>query len=297
MNKPLLLVVEDEPINREVLVDTLLEHGYATITAATGAEAWQKIQDYRGRLDTILLDRLLPDLDTLSLLVKMKADPGLNHVPVVIQTSLSSEQDIADGLKAGAYYYLTKPFPPATLIAIVRAAIRDRREYLELQRSLQQTHGILKQLKRAEFIFTTQNEARDLATLIAHVAPDPERVVLGLTELMLNAVEHGNLEISYDEKSALIASNTLDAEVARRLALPEYAPRRAHLSVERKEQALHFVVSDQGVGFDWQPYLEMSPTRAFDTHGRGIAMSNLLSFDRLNYQGCGNEVIGTIQLV
>jgi len=297
MDKPLLLVVEDEPISREILVDTLSEHGYELLVAVTGEEAWQQIEAAHDKLDAILLDRLLPDMDALGLLVRLKADPALTHVPVVMQTSLSSEEDVADGLRAGAYYYLTKPFPPDTLLAIVRSAIQDRQEYLDLQRSLRQARNILGHLVRAEFWFRTQSEARDLATLTAHVAPDPTRVVLGLTELMLNAVEHGNLGITYEEKTRLIATNSLDAEVQRRLVHPDYGGRRARLNIDKDDEAVHFTIRDEGSGFDWAPYIEMSPARAFDTHGRGIAMSKLLSFDRLEFQGSGNVVSGSIKLL
>lgn len=296
MDQPLLLVVEDEPINREILVDTLRENGYATITAVTGNEAWQAITAQRDRLDAILLDRLLPDMDALGLLLRLKAEPDMTHLPVIMQTSMSAESDIADGLKAGAFYYLTKPFPPATLLAIVRSAVQDRRAYLDLQRSLQSSRSILSHMSRAEFWFKTLSEARDLATLVAHVAPDPQRVVLGLTELMLNAVEHGNLEISYADKSDLILTDTLDQEVERRLALPNFSQRRARVTVTQDPGGVHFCVADEGKGFNWQDYIEMSPARAFDTHGRGIAMSRLLSFDRVEYRGCGNEVIGSVFL-
>lgn len=296
MPKPRLLVVEDEPISREVLVDTLREAGYEVLAAITGDDAWQIIATERDRLDAILLDRILPDMDSLSLLIRLKADPGLTHVPVIMQTSLSSEEDVADGLKAGAYYYLTKPFPPDTLLAIVHSAVQDRQEYLQLQQRLHQARNILGHLERAEFWFRTQDEARDLATLTAHVAPDPERVVLGLTELMLNAVEHGNLAISYEEKTRLIATNSLRDEVERRLHLPQYSNRRARLKIDRDDTAVHFVIRDEGMGFNWRPYLDMSPSRAFDTHGRGIAMSKLLSFDRLEFLGSGNEVAGSIKL-
>lgn len=296
MKKPLLLVVEDEPISREVLVGTLCENGYEVIAAVTGEEAWRKMAAEHDRLDAILLDRLLPDMDTLGLLVRLKADPVLTHVPVIMQTSLSSEEDVADGLKAGAYYYLTKPFPPDTLLAIVRSAVHDRQNYLQLQQSLHQARNILGHLERAEFWFRTQEEARDLATLTAHVAPNPGRVVMGLTELMLNAVEHGNLGISYAEKTRLIATNTLRAEVERRLQMPAYANRRARLKIDRDDTAVHFTIHDEGRGFDWRPYLDMSPSRAFDTHGRGIAMSKLLSFDRLEFLDPGNEVSGSIKL-
>lgn len=296
MDKPLILVVEDEPISCEVLVDTLHENGYDTVVAGTGAEAWQLINAHRGRLDAILLDRLLPDMDSLSLLVRFKADASQLHVPVIMQTSLSTEEDVADGLKAGAYYYLTKPFPPDTLIAIVRSAVQDRRDYLQLQHSLSQTRSILKHIERAEFWFSTHTEARDLAILAANVAPSPERVVLGLTELMLNAIEHGNLAISYAEKTLLINTDSLESELERRLTLPEYSHRRARLLIDRDGESVHFLVRDEGKGFDWSPFIDMSPTRAFDTHGRGIAMSKLLSFDELEYRGCGNEVVGRVKL-
>lgn len=294
MENPLLLIVEDEPISRELLVDILQENGYDTLCAATGAEAWQQIVAHRERIVAILLDRLLPDMDSLSLLVKLKADPDMTHVPVIMQTSLASEEEVGAGLKAGAYYYLTKPFPPDTLVAIVRSAVQDRHDYLNLQRSLHQARNVLKHLKRAEFWFRTQSEARDLAALAAHAAPDPERVILGLTELMLNAIEHGNLAITYAEKTALISGNSLDAEIERRLALPEYAERRALLKIDRNTEAVRFTIQDEGAGFDWQPFLEMSPSRAFHTHGRGIAMSKLLSFDHLEYRDRGNEVIGSV---
>jgi DNA-binding response OmpR family regulator len=290
MNKPILLVVEDEPISLEILVDTLHHNGYETITAGTGAQAWEEIGKNHSRLDGILLDRLLPDMDSLNLLQRLKADNNLVHVPVIMQTSMSSDADIADGMRAGAYYYLTKPFAPETLLAIVRAAVQDWRDYVDLQQSLRRTRSILNHLMRAEFWFRTQEEARNLGTQLAHIAPDPERVVLGLTELMLNAVEHGNLGITYSEKSALIAGDALTTEVDLRLKMPKYRDRRALLTIERRQNELVFMIRDEGNGFDWTPYVEMSPTRAFDTHGRGIAMSRLISFDRLEYRGSGNEV-------
>jgi anti-sigma regulatory factor (Ser/Thr protein kinase) len=154
----------------------------------------------------------------------------------------------------------------------------------------------MRHLVRGEFSFRTQAEARDLAALIAHAAPDPTRVVLGLTELILNAIEHGNLEISYEEKSRLIAADALSSEVERRLADTAYRAREARLLLARSKDAVEFVVQDEGAGFNWHPYLEMSPDRAFDTHGRGIAMSRLLSFDHIEYRGSGNQVVCRVQL-
>jgi hypothetical protein len=113
---------------------------------------------------------------------------------------------------------------------------------------------------------------------------------------MLNAVEHGNLAISYTEKSQLIAAEQLSSEVERRLAETSLGQRRARLLLVRSPQTVEFVIQDEGGGFDWQPFLEMAPNRAFDTHGRGIAMSRLMSFDKLEYRGNGNEVVCCVKL-
>lgn len=290
------MVVEDEAILLDILNETLAEHGYAVYVAKTGAVAMRLLEAHAGTLDAILLDRLLPDMDSLGLIPQIKRNPALAHVPVIIQTSLTSPEDVAAGLNAGAYYYLTKPFPPETLLSIVRAAVRDHHEYLDLQERIRHAEGIMQHLVRGEFSFRTRSEAMELAALVAHAAPNPARVVLGLTELMLNAVEHGNLAITYEEKSRLIAADALTDEVEKRLTDASYRSRMARLFLTRMNDAVEFVVQDEGNGFNWQPFLEMAPERAFDTHGRGIAMSRLLSFDHIQYRGRGNEVVCRVQL-
>jgi len=287
---PRLLVVEDEAMLLDMLCDTLIEAGFDVVGIATGAAARAELAARAVEFDAILLDRLLPDMDALDLMPEIKANPALVRVPVIIQTTLASTEDIAAGLAAGAYYYLTKPFPPETLLSIVRAAVDDHRQFRQMQDNLEQAQSVMHHLERGEFVFRTLDEARRLAMQIAHAAPDPARIVLGLTELMLNAVEHGNLGIGYDEKSRLIAGQNLAAEIERRLADPHFAERRVRVQIERLADVLSFTVIDEGAGFDWQGYLDISPERAFDTHGRGIALSRMISFDALEYRGRGNEV-------
>ncbi len=290
-----VLVVEDEPINQERLVETLTEEGYRVVAAASGSEAWERLQEETA-YDVILLDRMMPDMDGIEILRRLKAREGGERVPVIMQTAMNADADVAEGLRAGAFYYLTKPFSADTLLAIVGAAVEDRREHEELRRDaarIGQTFGCLQQ---ASFVIRTPEEARNLATLAANAAPDPARVVLGLSELMLNAVEHGNLAIGYEEKTALIDRGELHDEIVRRLADPLHGARRVTLEIRRGPGELAFTVRDEGEGFDWSAYLELSPERAFDTHGRGIAMSRMLSFDSMEYRGKGNEVVARIDL-
>lgn len=296
MAQTCVLVVDDEPIGREMMAENLAIEGYRVMEADSGEAAWALIEAMPEHFDAILLDRLMPDMDGIEVLRRMKTRPEMMHLPVIMQTGMTGENDLLDGIKAGAYYYLTKPFSADTLLAIVAAATRDYRSHRALAEAVERQGNILDCLAEARFFFRTPQQARDLATLLANAAPEPARVVLGLSELLLNAVEHGNLAIGYERKSVLLEAGKLESEIDRRLKSAEFGERRAEVAVQRSNGELRFQIRDQGRGFDWQAYLEMSPERAFDTHGRGIAMSRLISFEQVEYRGCGNEVEAVIRL-
>ena len=296
MAKTCVLVVDDEPIGREMMAENLTYEGYLVVEADSGEAAWDLIDAEPARFHVILLDRLMPDMDGIDVLRRMKARPETMHLPVIMQTGMTADSEVLEGLKAGAYYYLTKPFAADTLLAIVAAAARDYYSRQALAEEVKRQGNVLSCLAEARFIFRTPQEARDLATLLANTAPDPGRIVLGLSELMLNAIEHGNLDIGYDRKTALIENGSLEQEIERLLNSTEFSNRHAEVRVRRSDGELSFRIRDQGAGFNWQGYLEMSPERAFDTHGRGIAMARMLSFERVEYAAQGNEVEAVIQL-
>ena len=144
------------------------------------------LEAHPGHFSAILLDRGMPRMDGMTLLRQIKDEDRHKHIPVIMQTARDSKEEILEGLEAGAYYYLTKPFAGPTLIAIVGSAARE-----------------------------------------------------------------------------------------------------ADVVVYR--------IEDEGPGFDWKCYITFNPDRAFDTHGRGIAMSKRLSFDRLEFSGRGNVVTAMVQ--
>ena len=148
----------------------------------------------------------------------------------------------------------------------------------------------------ATFELQTMAEAAQLAGLLAAAHPDPEKVVMGLTELLINAVEHGNLGITYQEKAELLERGDLQAEIARRLALPERAGRRVKVTFRRAEDHLSTWIEDEGEGFDWRPYLDYDPERALDPNGHGIAIARGVCFDDVTYHGRGNVVVATLRL-
>lgn len=295
MSKPAdILVVDDHALDRKLLTAYLTPEGYAVDTAGDGVEAWGKLNAEPERYDVVLLDRTMPRMDGMQLLTRMKEDESLRMVPVIMQTALARRDHILEGIRAGAYYYLTKPYDVDMLKSVVKTAVADHQTYRDMQAQVKKGLGSLRLLENATFTFQTVEQARDLGALLANTCPDPNATVIGLTELLVNAVEHGNLGITYEDKSKLFATGGWNDEVQRRLALPENASKRAEVSFERSDGQLRFTIRDQGRGFDWQSYLQIDPQRAFDTHGRGIAMANRLSFNHIEYRGCGNEVVGTV---
>ncbi|MBL8376948.1 MAG: response regulator [Burkholderiales bacterium] len=285
-----LLLVDDEPFNLEILAEHLDDARYDTVQACNGAEAWQLLDADPAGFDLVLLDRMMPIMNGMELLTKVRADARFAALPIVMQTAAAAKEQVAEGLRQGAHYYLTKPFEREVLLAIVEAALEQRRNRIALVDDRPDPRSLV----AAEFEFRTLAEARRLAGFLAGACPEPGQVVLGLTELMINAIEHGNLGITYREKSDLNERCAWRDEVERRLALPEYAGRRALVKVARTDSGISFIIEDEGAGFNWQRYMEMDPERAFDSHGRGIAMSRMVSFSVLEYLGRGNVVRATV---
>ncbi|WP_432719603.1 response regulator [Jeongeupia wiesaeckerbachi] len=287
-----ILVVDDEPFNLEILGEHLTDVGYEVVTAEDGEAAWSLLTHDRD-FDTILLDRMMPRMDGMALLARLKQSE-ISHIPVIMQTAVGAAENVREGLAAGAYYYLIKPFQRDMLLAIVGAAVKFYREKRQLESQLEAQASTYRLLERGEFRFRTLDEARQLTLLLSNACPEPQRVAVGLSELLVNAVEHGNLGISYADKTRLLQQGRWQEEVEVRLASADYRRRNVHVAFEKRVDTLVFTITDEGEGFEWQPFLEFSPERAFDPHGRGISMARMLSFDSVEYQGCGNAVIARV---
>jgi phosphoserine phosphatase RsbU/P len=291
-----VLVVEDNSLDRKLLNAHLETGGFKTRIAIDGLEAWLMLEREPDAFDVVLLDRSMPKLSGLELLARMKEHARLRLLPVILQTASTQPSEVVEGLRAGAYYYLTKPYDAEMLLAVVRTAASEYGEYRSLQEKLRKGLHSLTLLREARFSLQTVAQARDIAAMMATTCPDPPAVVIGLLELLLNAIEHGNLGITYQEKSELTTRGEWQAEINRRMTLPENATKQVELRFERTDTEIRFTIRDEGPGFEWQRFLDIEPQRAFDTHGRGIVMARGFSFDSLDYRGCGNEVVASVAL-
>jgi len=123
-----ILLVDDHPVNVEVLTPWLVEYEhYVVSTAADGFEALEKIEAEKP--DLVLLDVMMPGMDGFEVCRRIKSDPTTEHIPVIMVTALPELDDLVKGFEAGADDFVTKPIKGLELMARVRAQLRQKQRY------------------------------------------------------------------------------------------------------------------------------------------------------------------------
>jgi phosphate regulon transcriptional regulator PhoB len=120
-----VLIVEDEPDIRNLVVHHLTRDGFRCRTADNGAEALARIR--AAAPDLVVLDLMLPEMTGLEVCRRLRADPATAGVPIIMLTAKTDEVDRIVGLEMGADDYVAKPFSPKELVARVRAVLRRAR--------------------------------------------------------------------------------------------------------------------------------------------------------------------------
>lgn len=169
--------------------------------------------------------------------------------------------------------------------------MQQEKPRVHAQRSMQEPVPVAELLQTCKFTFRTLDEAESLCAFTAQWFPDPGRVYPGLLALTTNAIEHGNIGLGFDEKAGLLAGGLWRDEIDRLQKTEEHRHKYAELTISRKDNGVYAVIADQGKGFDWKRYIRIDPARAGDNHGRGIALASSASFDKLAYNGAGNQVV------
>ncbi len=119
---PHILIVDDSPMNLDILQTRLAVHGYEMLRATDGEEALAMARAKQP--DLILLDIMMPKMDGIEVCRHLKEDPSLPFMPIIMVTAKADSKDIVAGLEAGADEYLTKPVDQAGLVARVKSMLR-----------------------------------------------------------------------------------------------------------------------------------------------------------------------------
>jgi DNA-binding response OmpR family regulator len=156
-NQEKILVIEDDLKSLQLIEDVLVDKGYTILTTTRGDEAL-KILEADSAIHVLLLDWMIPGINGLELLKRVKAHPRLKYIPVIIQTAKTNKDDILEGIAAGAFYYLTKPFDLDFLYTLVQAALDDYQLYQSMQEQQVQLEQVLSWIQRVDFEFQTIKE-------------------------------------------------------------------------------------------------------------------------------------------
>ncbi|MFC3050829.1 ATP-binding protein [Kordiimonas pumila] len=247
---------------------------------AVGLEKYHSISAYI--IDVMALDMPLKDI------IAHISPSYIEERGVVILVGTSARLQMEKPCHTKNLKYVVLEDDPRPLRVAISVEVEEFERIQGLKKAISQYKSVVGQVTSGEFKLKTRKEAQHLSTILSMSCPDPVPVAIGLSELLINGVEHGCLGISHDEKGTFIEAGTLNAEIERRRKLPENADKFVVVSYERKPDKVTFIIKDSGQGFDFKSYLDSAKGHN-RKHGRGITMAKGC-FDYLEYRGSGNEV-------
>jgi adenylate cyclase len=121
---PLILVADDSPDYLEILSWHLQRHGYDVVAASSGDEALARVAELQP--DLVFLDIMMPTLDGIDAVRRIKSNESLGFIPVILVTARADVHSVVQALDAGGDDYLTKPFDSPALLARTRSALRQK---------------------------------------------------------------------------------------------------------------------------------------------------------------------------
>jgi CheY-like chemotaxis protein len=171
------------------------------LEANNGRECLDLLEKHNGKVSAIVTPLLLDDMEGIELLKELNRKLEWNYIPTIVITSDINEKNLVESVNAGAFYYLERPFGEDVFASVLNKAIKDYTTYVFY---LNKAHNVKISMlvTRGQFKFRTFKEGYEVADWLASLCHGLSRddIVVGFIELLINAVEHGNLEIGYDEK-------------------------------------------------------------------------------------------------
>ncbi len=284
-----ILVVDDCPVERRVIGGLLgINPDWTIEFAGDGAEALEHCGAQEP--DLVVTDFNMPKMDGLQLLNQLKQRHP--HVPVIVATAVGSEELAVAALEQGAASYVPKILLARDLHRVVDTVLtssQDRR----------QSDAVLTALVRQELRFSFPSDRRLVRAAVSTLQDfglrfgiftdrDRTRVGVALEECLLNAIIHGNLEIS--SKLRDLDDGSFEKLIALRIGKSPYKDRRVEVIATFSPEAVEFAIRDEGNGFDVSKLPDpTNPENMARAHGRGILLMRTF-MDEVTYNKTGNQV-------
>ena len=284
-----ILVVDDSAMDRRLATGLLeKEGGYQILIATNGLEALQALKQQP--VDLVLTDMQMDQMDGLELVEAVRADYPLT--PVILMTALGSEEIAVRALEKGAASYVAKRRLQQDLLEIVQQVLDNSDENRTQSR-------LMHRMDRNEFSFVLNNDLSLVHSMVKYLQhtlrcvrltdeSDRLRVGIAVEEALLNALYHGNLEVSSDLKET---DPNLFEETALQRSLEEpYRNRRIFVDALVSRESASVTIRDEGQGFDPSSLPDPCDLENLEKpSGRGILL--MRSFmDEIRFNERGNEV-------
>jgi len=230
-----LLVVDDDPMNRDALSRRLTRTGYRVLTAPSGADALAVLATER--IDAVLLDVMMPGMSGLETLKRIRQVRSISDLPVIMVTAKDGSDDVVEALDLGANDYVTKPIDYAVALARIRAQVMSRRSdpltglpnrllFLERLRHLM-AHADEGKCRRFALLFLDLDRFKVINDSLGHAAGD--ELLVKLAKRLKESLRATDLTARYDgehtlarmggDEFTILLDNVADAE--RALAIGE----------------------------------------------------------------------------
>lgn len=235
--------------------------------------------------DLIIITTQVKDSEKIKFIHSVQSCSDLKYLTIIVEVNDLGTEELDEYIKAGARYCFNMNDPKFALLIIGRSLI-EANQFKTIPHDI----NLMKNIDKAIFTFKTLDEAKAIGNFIANACPNPKLAIMGIIELLVNAVEHGNLAISYDEKSKIFQRNIWEDYINKKLSLPENSNKHVTIEYKKTDKEISLRIEDQGNGFDWKKFKCLNRDRILDNHGRGIFLASSLAFNALEYEGKGNIV-------
>ncbi len=284
-----VLIVDDSAVDRRLAQGLLEKSGDMSFAYAVhGKEALERLQE--SPPDLVLTDLQMPEMNGLELVRTVREQYPL--IPVILMTAQGSEEIAVQALTCGAAGYVPKARLAKELAANVESV-------LTTARSQRRSERLLDCVSRTQWSFVIDNDPSMIAAVVDHlqqyisrIGPCDEtariRVAIALEESLVNAVYHGNLEISSDLRESDMTAYYALAE--RRRQEEPYRNRVVHVDAAISRREATFVVRDSGPGFDPSTLPDPTdPANLEKLSGRGLLLIRTF-MDEVRHNASGNEI-------
>jgi two-component system cell cycle response regulator len=289
-----LLVVADNAVTQTVILEHARAKGHSVISATTpalGLTTFDMTQP-----DIVIMDLFLPEQEGIMLVKQIRERRPT--CPVVLLTDAGHGESMIEGLRAGALDYLLQPIHEDAFAQVLQRAIH------RLPASVADAPGV----ERVEYVLVIDPDPGYVdstvnwlihGTAMGLVEARQLHLRAALQELVMNAIEHGCLELGYHAKFKALERDQYHELIRRRRQDACFRDRRVTIRAiyDKGQQILTYRIADDGKGFNWKARMksgfEVCPTG--DVSGRGIFLAHSF-FPDIMYNNWGNEVIFTVPL-